>query len=153
MGKYCFDQLKNIEVPEKFIKAALDIPYSPPPKKHSMIKISVLSGAAAVVLMLLVGITLFTGLFTPRTSIAPKTETTSQSITDSAGNVINHTENTTDTDMTYSESTQYSEQFSESGETIASERIETATAESTAVSAVQTESAKQPQTESTSVPV
>ena len=153
MGKYCFDQLKNIEVPEKFIKAALDIPYSPPPKKHSMIKISVLSGAAAVVLMLLVGITLFTGLFTPRTSIAPKTETTSQSITDSAGNVITHTENTTDTDMTYSESTQYSEQFSESGETIASERIETATAESTAVSAVQTESAKQPQTESTSVPV
>lgn len=153
MGKNCFDQLKNIEVPEKFIKAALDIPYSPPPKKHSMIKISVLSGAAAVVLMLLVGITLFTGLFTPRTSIAPKTETTSQSITDSAGNVINHTENTTDTDMTYSESTQYSEQFSESGETIASERIETATAESTAVSAVQTESAKQPQTESTSVPV
>ena len=54
MGKYCFDQLKNIEVPEKFIKAALDIPYSPLPKKHSMIKISVLSVAAAVVLMLLV---------------------------------------------------------------------------------------------------
>lgn len=153
MENYSFDQLKNIEVPERFIEKALDIPYAPTPKKHRQFRASLLAGAAAAILMMLVGKTLFLGLLKPHNAIASKTELTPQAITDSVGNTVNKTENSTVGPTTLANPSGDNEQFSQSGETSASEHLESETAESSAVSGIQTEPSEQPHTESTSVPV
>ena len=153
MENYCFDQLKNIEVPQIIIEKAKNIPSSSPPKKHCFSRISILSGSAAAVLMALVGITLFAGLFTPHTVIAPETEHTTPVIADSGDNAVYQTKNTTDSSATNADLSQYSEPFSESREIIVTEPRETDTAKSTNVSSFQTKPTEQPQTASTSVTV
>lgn len=64
MDDFRFDALENIEVPENLISAALDIPNNPPKKtKPFFLGIPFISTAAAALLTLAVGITLWLNVF------------------------------------------------------------------------------------------
>ncbi len=153
MEKFCFDQLKNIDVPESLIETALNISSMPEQKKSHLSIASIISIAAAAILMLLVGKTLFSGLFTPNLTTAPQTDQNSQKTTDSEGNAIIYTDTSTVSYEKPSDSSNYRGSFSESGETSATENRDTVTAETQAANNKNTEPEESSITEATSVPV
>ena len=63
MEELRFEQLKNLTVPERFYQTALDIPRSQPPKRRPWFLSPKAVSAAAALLMLLVGFSLFTHVF------------------------------------------------------------------------------------------
>lgn len=124
----------------------MKIPLSPPPKNPRLFRAPMISGTAAAVLMLVVGIMMFAGMFTPRNTITPVTEHTSQAINDLSGNAVDQTEYSAAASATQTASSQYNGQYSQSSEISASEHRKTEASENT-------EPAEQKQTKSSSVHV
>lgn len=79
MDEFNFEQLKNLKAPESFVQNALRIPEQTPPSTRPWFLSPFAVSAAAAVLMLLVGLSLFTGVFGgDPVAVRPQLETTQQ---------------------------------------------------------------------------
>lgn len=85
--EFCFDKLKNLKTPESFTKKALAIPLQPQKKKPLTAPVW-FAGAAAAVLMLLVGVGLFVNVFGNRPDTIKRGEESAITLTDPQGSVI-----------------------------------------------------------------